>query len=95
MASEAQRRANRAWKKRNREKIAAHNRKRYAEDAEYREKCRASSRSYYNNLTAEDKAAHNDAVRERYANDDAYREKMRKKSLDWYHKNKAKEREDV
>ena len=95
MASEAQRRANRAWKKRNRDKIAAHNRKRYAEDEEYRERCKASSREYYASRTDDAKESRNADIRERYATDEAFREKMRKKSIEWYRKNKAKDSKDV
>lgn len=93
--TEAQKRANINWRKRNREKIAEKRRERYASDEDYRERCKASSRKYYNSLDDEAKSKIQDDARLRYSTDTEYRDKMRKKSLDWYYKNKAKENENV
>lgn len=95
MVSEAQKRAIKKWREKNREKIAEHRRERYATDAEYREKQQKRSLEYYKGLDEEAKKRLCELQRTRYVKDEQYRERVKKKNLDWYHRNKHKGDENV
>lgn len=95
MVSEAQKRAIKKWREKNREKIAAHRRERYATDAEYRERQQKRSLEYYRGLDEETKKRLHELQRTRYGNDEQYRERVKQKSRDWYYKNKHKGDENV
>lgn len=89
MASEAQRRANANWRKRNKEKVSEYNRNRYANDAEFRERRKEMSRKYYDNLDDAAKRKRLDRCMERYNTDEEYRDRVKKSSLESYYRRKG------
>ena len=100
MRTEAQRKANREWNKRNRDRINRHVRERYANDPEYRERIKAIKLKQYHDLSDEAKAERNAATnakqKDRYLNDPEWREERKRKALERYYRIKAeKEKNDV